>query len=173
MSSPSPSQDDRPDGAAAESTGAPQERSPHDGLADAWAAAAERWSELREYAAFYLAAQADQLRLAAHTTLIRAVLIVVVAIIAVSSIAAASVLVVLGAATGVGQLLGEQIWLGQLLVGCGTISLAGGGFWLLLLFRMRTYRRALIEKYELRKQTERGRYGTDVAQRAKQRSQES
>jgi hypothetical protein len=98
------------------------------------------------------------------------VIVAVVALVAASAIAAASVLIVLGAAGGVGQLVGGRAWLGQLLVGGGIILLACGGLWLLLHRRMRAYRRDVMQKYELRKQSERTKYGTDVTHRAEQQS---
>jgi hypothetical protein len=173
MSAPTASPNDCPETADAAPDSQSCKHLPQDSLADAWAAIATRWDELCEYAAFYLAAHVDQVRLTSRTTAMWAILGAVVALIAVSSVATASVLVVLGASAGVGQLLGGRYWLGQLLVGGGVISLTSGGIWLFLFWRVRAYRQALVKKYELRKQAERSRYGTDVAQRAEQLSKDS
>ena len=138
---------------------------------DVWADLVARWSELREYAAYYIAANIDRLRLTGRAALMWSILGIVVGLIAVSVIVAASAVLVMSLSTGVGQLLGGRIWLGQLVVSATILLSASGGVWLVLRRSLRKYQRELIEKYELRKQQERTEHGTDVEQRAKERSQ--
>jgi hypothetical protein len=146
------------------------QKSTDDDLADAFAAISTRWSELREYASFYIAANVDQLRLSARTTAMWAILGIVVALVASSIVAAGSVLFVIGLSNAVGHLLDGRIWLGQLLVGLVILAAASVGVWFVVDRQVRAYRRAMKMKYELRKQNERAEYGTDIEERAKQRS---
>src|SRR5262245_50718188 len=137
---------------------------------EAWAAIVARIGELREYAGYYIAANVDRLRLIGRSTLMWGILGIVIGAIVVSVVIAASVLLVVSLSTGLGQLLGGRVWVGQLLTSGTILAIASGGVWLALWISLRKYQRMLIEKYERRKQEERTDYGTDVEERAKDRS---
>jgi hypothetical protein len=140
-------------------------------LDDVWPAIVARIGELREYASFYIAANVDRLRLSGRATLMWSILGIVIGLAAVSVVATASVLLVVGLATGVGQLLEGRTWLGQLIVGATILFAAIAGTWFVLNRGLRNYERTLVEKYELRKREERTEYGTDIHERAKERTQ--
>lgn len=137
---------------------------------EAWDAIVARIGELREYAGYYIAANVDRLRLTGRSFLMWGILSVVVGATVVSIVVAASVLLVVSLSTGLGRLLGGRIWLGQLIVSGTILLLASGGVWLALWISLRKYQRMLVEKYERRKQKERTEYGTDVEERATNRS---
>ena len=149
------------------------DRAPADEADAVWAEIVARWSELREYAGYYIAANIDRFRLNYRAALMWAILGIVAGVIAVSVVAAAGVLLVVSLSTGVSQLLGGRVWLGQLVLSVAILIAATGGVWLVLHRRLRNYHRALVTKYERRKQQERTEYGTDVEQRAKERPQSS
>jgi hypothetical protein len=138
---------------------------------DIWPAIVARIGELREYASYYVAANVDRLRLSGRVTLMWSILAMVGGLAVVSVFVTASVLLVIGLATGVGQLLQGRTWLGQLIVSAAILLVGSGGVWLVLYLSLRKYQRSLVEKYELRKKDERTEYGTDIHERAKQRSQ--
>jgi hypothetical protein len=138
---------------------------------DVWAEVVARWSELREYAGYYVAANIDRLRLTGRTALTWSILGIVLGLVAVSIVAAASVLLIVSLSTGVAQLFGGRIWVGQLVVSTVILLAASGGVWFVLRRSLRKYHRELVTKYERRREQERTEYGTDVEQRAKERSQ--
>ena len=146
------------------------ERARTGGPDEAWAAIIARIGELREYAGYYVAANVDRLRLIGRSALMWGILGVVIGAIGVSIVIAASVMLVVSLSTGLGQLLDGRIWLGQLIVSAAILLFASGGVWLALWISLRKYQRMLIQKYERRKQEERTEYGTDVEERAKDRS---
>jgi hypothetical protein len=165
--------DSTDDDAAASACAEQSDRARTGGPDDVWAEIVDRWRELREYAGYYIAANIDRLRLTGRTALMWSILGLVVGLIAVSIVAAASVLLIVGLATGLGELMGGRIWLGQLVVSATILLAASGGAWFVLRRSLRNYQRTIVQKYELRKEEERTEYGTNVEQRAKERSQNS
>ncbi len=161
------------DDAAATPSAETSDRARIGGPDEVWAEIVARWGELREYAGYYVAANIDRLRLTGCAAVMWSILGLVVGLIAVSIVAAASVLLVVSLATGLGELMGGRIWLGQLVVSAAILIAASGGVWFVLRRSLRNYQRTIVQKYELRKEEERAEYGTNVEQRAKERSQNS
>jgi hypothetical protein len=118
---------------------------------DAGPAAIDRlWSDARELRAaidLFIAARRDQIKLSLRRALIWTVAIGLAVFGAAILAAAACVMVVIGIAGGLGELLGGRIWLGQLLTGLGFLITAG----LVGIFTVRTMqqrsRRKTLERY--------------------------
>jgi hypothetical protein len=143
---------------------APEEpASPGDALHEAVA----RLNEVREYAAYFMAAKLDGLKLTARNLGIYAALGVLGLIAGGAIVVVAVVLLLTGIAHGIGAALGGMFWLGDLIIGAAVlIALA-----LVVVMGMsrltKSSRLNTVQKYESRKRDQRSRFGHDVKQRAR------
>lgn len=127
-------------------------------------------TEMREYVECYLAARIDQVRLEARSSALYGALGLLGSVVLAGALVAATVLVMNGAADAIGRLSGGRHWLGQILVGGGLLAITAGSIWYWLRRHNAAERKKVTEHYELRKQAERSRFGTDVSQRAAARN---
>ena len=130
--------------------------------ADAFKDAGARLGELKEFAAYYVAAKLDGIKVTLRNVGIYAGLGIVGLIAGSAIISTAAVLLLVGLALGLGDLLWDQYWLGALLVGLLVLGGLAGG----IIFGMKkitnSSRKAMVEKYENRQRDQRIHFGEDV-----------
>lgn len=124
-------------------------------------------AELQEFAAVYVAARLDRIKLAARQALVWAVLGIAGGIVAIAALIAATVMLLEGMALALAELLGGRVWAGYLIVATVVLVAATTVVFAALGKIGRASRQKTIDKYERRRQAERATYGTDVAQRAR------
>ncbi len=138
----------------------------HPSVADAVRESGRSFAELAQYIGYLVSAKIDQLKLTARSIVIYAVLVVLAAVGAATVLVVAVVLLFIGAADGLGTLLGGRNWLGDLIVGVvvlGAIALTFQAF----LGKFNTAsRRRTMGKYAERRKQQREQFGRDVAERA-------
>ena len=109
-----------------------------------------RIEEIREYVSYFLAVKADELKLVVRNTVVYAVLGIVGLLAAAAAVVTAVVMLLTGAAHGLGTAMGNM-WLGDLVVGAGLLIVVGLGAVLALSSVTRSSRKNMVEKYENRK----------------------
>lgn len=131
--------------------------------AAAWKEALGRVAELREYAAYFVAAKFDGVKVTVRNLGIYAAL-GIVALIAMSAVITTSVVLLLvGLSMAIGAIFDpDQFWAGALIVGVLVLGGLAGG----IVFGMKrltnTSRAALVKKYESRQREQRINFGHDV-----------
>lgn len=123
-------------------------------------------AELQDYAAYYLAARADALKLQARTILTYGVLGLMAGMAAAAGLITAVVLALGGIANGLGQLMGGRIWAGQLITGLGVLIIAAATVVIGLRSVTNSSRRRTMAKYEHWRNQQRAQFGHDVVGRA-------
>lgn len=136
-----------------------------------WAEFQQRLPELREYAANYFSARADLVRAKVRHIIVRVVLMVFAVAIGITLLMAAAVLAVMGAAGGIGALLGDRLWAGQLIIGVGMILTVVLAVWMTARGMNNSARRKAQVKYEQRHSEQRSRFGRDVPTAAERRAE--
>ena len=151
-----------PDGARAATAPDEQEPSPEEALRRVL----QQLEELRAYSTHFVSAKVDGLRLSARQLVVWAVLGIVGLIALAGLVVTAIVLCLGGAASGLGILFGERLWLGQLVVGGGLLLLLT----LSILIGVRTWqhrsRQQKVQQYDERQLQQRTAFGRSVADRA-------
>jgi hypothetical protein len=131
--------------------------------------------EYKEYLAYYLGAKKDGIVTSLRNTGILAALGVVGLIAFSAVITTAVVLLLVGAAWGLGVLLsgpyGPRIWAGALIVGGLILGALVAGVLLGLSMLNKSFRRRTVEKYEQRQQWQRGQFGRNVQDAAQSHDQ--
>jgi hypothetical protein len=99
--------------------------------------------------------------------IIASLLVLLGAVVAATLAATASALLLVGLGEGLGRLLGDRVWLGNLLIGVLVLVLAGLGSlwaarWLNNTSRLRTFR-----NYAQRRERQRRQFGRDVSSRSR------
>ncbi len=148
----------------------PEERSPADAFRDLGRAL----GELKEYAAYYVAAKADGIKASIRNLGLFAVLGIVGLIAGGSIIVTASVLLLTGIAGAISAIFRsdytppDRTWIGEITV--GLLILGGLGIGTVLLMKKFTAasRERTVKKYESRQQQQRVQYGHDVHERAEE-----
>ena len=131
-------------------------------------------AEMKEYAALYLATKIDGVKITLRTLGIFAVLGVVGLIAGSAFITTAAVLLLVGAAWGLGRLFSPSydetkfLWLGALAVGLLIFTTIALGAWLGLKKLGGVFKKSLVQKYEQRQNWERGQFGHNARERAAQ-----
>lgn len=123
-------------------------------------------SEIRGYAAHYLAVQRDILWNRLRMLLIALVLAVVAAVGLIAAVAMTVVLFFAGLAGALARAMDASLWAGQLAaagIAAGTFAAVAVLFGIYQ--RRASYRKA-VSNYEHRREVERAAYGRDAAQRA-------
>lgn len=124
--------------------------------------AASHFAELKEFAAYYVGAKLDAIKVTVRNVGIYAGLGIVGLIAASAVITTAVVLLLTGIAGGLGDLLWDKYWLGALIVGLVVLGGLAGG----IVFGMKkltnTFRKQLVQKYENRQRDQRTNFGEDV-----------
>jgi len=114
-------------------------------------AAAERVCEdmraMRAALELFIAVRRDQLKLALRRTFLWAVAIGLAIFVTAVLAATACVMVMVGMAGGVAELVGGRIWLGQLLTGLVFVGGGGGLAFVLVRIAQQRFRRKTLERY--------------------------
>ena len=141
--------------------------------ADALKDAAARFGEIKEYAGYLVAAKLDGWKASLRNLGIYAALGLVGAIVGGALMATAAVLLLVGIAHGLGDLLWDKWWLGDLIVGLVVLGGAAAGIILGMKKLTGTFKKQLVAKYEDRQRQQRVNFGHDVEERAVQREAEA
>jgi amino acid transporter len=136
---------------------------------DPWAPLLLQVDELREYFSYYLGARTDLFRARVRRLVTLAILLFVATVATATFAATAAALVLVGLGTGLGELLGGRIWLGNLIIGASILIITAlGGLgatrWLNNASRLKT-----IRSYAQKREHQRREFGRDVSSRAKPR----
>lgn len=123
-------------------------------------------TELVEFLKYYLATRLDKWRMGFRAALYYSFLGVALAIVAATTLVAATIFVLRGASAAVAISIGQQNWLGEMVIGGAILGLACSGGWFWARWRIAADLRTIIERYERQKQSEREDLGTDVSERA-------
>jgi hypothetical protein len=123
-------------------------------------------AEFREYLSYFLSAKVDSAKASVRRVFILTGLGVIGLIAGTAVIGTAVALLLVGAAWGLGILLGHQLWLGALLVGAVLLGGMVLGAYLMLRRVTRSSRQTMVQKYEHRQNWERDRFGRSVAEQA-------
>jgi hypothetical protein len=135
-------------------------------VADAVRESGRTLAELAQYAGYLFSAKVDQVKLTARTLILYTVLGVLAAAAAATVMIVAVVMLFIGAADGLGALLGGRNWLGDLIVGVVVLGAIALTFSTLLSKFNTASRRRTMRKYEERRKQQREQFGHDVAERA-------
>lgn len=129
-----------------------------------------QFGELKDYAAYFLAAKADRIKLTLRNLGLYAALGAVGAIAGAALIITATVLLVQGLAQLINKPLpyALQPWLGNLLVGLLLLGLVGGGVYWTMNKVFGASRKRTVQKYENRRRQQSINYGHNVSERAEQ-----
>jgi hypothetical protein len=95
------------------------------------------------------------------------------AIVGGAVLATAAVLLLIGIAHGLGDLLWDKWWLGDLIVGLLILGGATAGIIFGLKYLTGSFKKQLVAKYEDRQRQQRTNFGHDVEERAVQREAEA
>lgn len=124
--------------------------------------------EVVEYANFYVEARKDILRATVRSLIWKAIAGIVAALAGVTVIIVAVVYLLSGIAHGLGRLLGDQLWLGELTTGAAIFLVLIFSGWVVIRSMNRKARERTIGKYERRQQQQRERFGHSATERAQQ-----
>lgn len=139
---------------------------PDAGAPHPFAALREQLALLAEQVGYYFEIRKDQLRHTVRTWLVLSAVGVLGAIVGVVAVAVAAYLFLNGIALGVAELLGGQVWAGQLITGFGVLGITAA-FIYALISRMTTKSQTLIRrKYERIQSEQRVAAESRAAQRA-------
>ena len=133
--------------------------------------------EYKEYLAYYLGAKKDGIVVSLRNTGIFAALGIVGFVAFSAIITTAVVLLLVGAAWGLGVLMsgpyGPRIWAGALIVGGVVLGALVAGVLLGLKMLTKASRRRTVDKYEQRQQWQRGQFGRNVEDAARAKGAEA
>jgi len=122
--------------------------------------------ELQAYCAHFVSAKRDSLLLSIRQIVLWVVL-GVVGLIALAGLLVTSLVLLLdGAATGLGLLFGGRLWLGHIVVGGGVLVLLALGMFIGVRTWQSRSRRQKVQQYDERQLQQRTTYGHSVADRA-------
>jgi len=122
--------------------------------------------ELKEYAAYYLSAKIDSIKLTVRNLGVYAVLGIVGLIAFSTLVSTAVVLLLVGLSLGLGHLMGDRLWLGGVIVGVLVLAGIGVGAYIGMSALTKSFKRNTVRKYEQRQNWQRGQFGRDVNQAA-------
>lgn len=125
-----------------------------------------RISEIGEYASYFITAKLDGIKLSLRNLGMMAVLGVVGLIAGAAFIVTLVVMLLRGIAYGLGDLLWDKVWLGELITSVLFLTLMVVGVMMRMKKLTNSSRERTAKKYAARQQHERIKYGTDVHQRA-------
>ena len=147
--------------------GAPPGPAPADGHpTDALREAVAKLAELREFAAYYVAARIDAIRLTVRNIGIYAGL-AILGLVAVATILVVSVaLLLLGIAGAWGELFAQHKWLGDIITAVIFLGLLAGGVLIGMRVLTGMFKTTTVHKYESRQRQQRQQFGRDVRSEA-------
>ena len=126
----------------------------------------EQMGELQTYLAHFISAKIDSLMLPMRQLGVWAVLGVMGLIVLAGLTVAAIVLLLTGAATGLGLLFNGHLWLGQIVVGGGVLALLSLSIFIGVRSWQRRSRQQKVQQYAKRQIQQRTAFGHSVADRA-------
>jgi hypothetical protein len=122
-----------------------------------------RLGELKEFAAYYVAAKADAWKVTFRNLGMYAALGIVGLIAGSAIISTAAVLLLVGLAIAIGKPFNpDQPWVGAIVVGLLVLGGLAGGIIYFMKSMTNTSRKRLVEKYENRQRDQRIQFGEDV-----------
>lgn len=119
--------------------------------------------DLLQYAARYLAARIDGAKVQVRNLLLALAAGIAGLTLVCALIGTACVLLVLGCAQGIGELLGGRMWAGYMVVGLGALTTLTGGGWMGLRLFQRTAMKQTVARYERQQHEQPKRRGHDAA----------
>lgn len=122
--------------------------------------------ELREFAAYYLAARADAIKASVRNAGIYAALGIVGALAAGTLVVMAIALLLIGIARGLGALLGGREWLGDIITGAIFLALLAAAVVFGMKMLTRSFKSQTVRKYEQRQSQQQQQFGRDVRHEA-------
>jgi len=150
------------DGAQASTTPGEQEPSP----AEALHLLQQQIEELQAYFTHFVRAKIDGVLLSARQLALWTMLGIMGLIALTGLIITAIVLLLSGAAAGLGLLFGGQLWLGQVVIGGGLLSLLALGALVAIRVWQHRSRQQKVQHYDERQLQQRAAFGRSVADRA-------
>jgi hypothetical protein len=149
---------------------AEEERSP----ADAFKEVGSHFSELKEYASYYLSAKADGMKASVRNLGLYAALGVVGLLAGGAIVVTSAVLLLTGLAGAIGAIFEpDKPWVGNIAVGLLILGAIGIGTMLFMKKFTAASRERTVKKYESRQQHQRVQFGHDVHERARQAEREA
>ena len=139
--------------------------------ASAFSEVAERLGEVRDYAAYYVKARVDRIKVVARNVAVMAALGVVALVAAGALVVTAVVLLCQGIALGLANLFGGRLWLGDLVTAILLLGAIGAGAYIGISRLTKTSKERMVRAYEQRKREQRVEHGTDVHERAHEQEQ--
>lgn len=135
---------------------------PHGSAAELFAPLMAHLREFSEYASYYFAARSDLVKAKVRKIALLIVAGIVAAVAGATMLIVALVLVLVGIAGGLGELMGNRPWAGSLATGAVVAAVVFGSLRLLLPQWLANSRRQVKDKYDRRRQSQRTRFGHDV-----------
>jgi len=136
-----------------------------DSPASAFTEVGKRISEIRDYAAYYVAAQLDRVKLSIRNVFFYIALGILGVVVGGAMAVMAIVLICLGFAGLLSRLFGH-VWLGNLVSGAAILGALIVAAYVGLSYATRTSRERMVNAYEQRKRRQRDDHGVDVHERA-------
>ena len=131
----------------------------------------EQVREIIEYANLYVETRKDMVRSTLRSLIWKAAAGIVAALAGITVIIVAAVYLLSGIAHGLGRLLGNEFWLGELITAITIFLILGIAGWLIIKSMNRKARERTLKKYERRQQQQRQRFGHSATERAQQLQQ--
>jgi hypothetical protein len=128
----------------------------------------KRLREVIEYANQYVETRKDAMRSTIRGLMWKVALGVVAAVAGVTIIVVAAAYLMSGIAHGLGRLLWNENWLGELITGLGVFLILGCTAFLVVKSMTKKARERTIKKYERRQQHQREHFGQSATDRAQQ-----
>lgn len=126
---------------------------------EAFHEAARKLAELREFAAYYVAARLDALKTSVRNAGVYAALGLIGLAAGAAVVATAAVLLLLGIAGAFGALLGGRTWLGALITAVLVFGLMALGVVIGLKVLTKSFKSSTVKKYEERQRRQRQQFG--------------
>jgi hypothetical protein len=123
--------------------------------------------ELGEYARFYASAKKDAIVASVRKFALLGLAAVAAFAVFGAMLMTAAVLAVLGVAQWIGEILGDRLWAGYLIVGWGMLLLVAVGLAAAIVYLQRRFRTQTVNKYDKRRRNQRARFGHDLGQQAR------
>lgn len=129
---------------------------------DVWQPLKTHFALFTEYAGYYLSLHADRLKLHVRTGVLYGVLALVALLAGMATVVMAIVVLVNGMTHGLSIAFGGRLWAAELTTGMVLLSVIAAGAFAGVRWLAGTSLAKVLEKYENRRQKQRGRFGRDV-----------
>jgi hypothetical protein len=126
-------------------------------------------NEFIAYAVHYYSAQRDLAEWRLTRFVLRGAGFAIIGLACLAAAATAVVLLLLGAAHGLGAALGDRAWAGELIVGLGVFLALAVGLGIVSGQTRRAWRKRIDEKYARNQERQRAVFGHDARETAKER----